>query len=304
MQLSLFDQEHRLNFQKNLKKFNLDDAIVDLQKWGRTFDAPADIDAKIESVQTLQRDYAASGDIMHIARLVKNFDEQPFLSPLKSDFKFLFRGLNQFLYDRLDKSFNDFIVDDLHPAEVFISLEAYSEAVHSIELYIQEHGEDAYLRELQGYAWFRYGDERAAYTAFTYALFNDPLACKTKYLLPGDYVNKYVFLLNKLGREQSALLQLPFALWRDGKTYICAGNSRFESLLKGRAEDNKNAALRDPAGNIRQFNYLLYLAEMERLRSGKSQNPDRLKALREQMRAINSEMFNTYLAVLQSFRNL
>ncbi len=61
-------------------------------------------------------------------------------------------------------------------------------------MYFNKFGEDALLRQLQGYASFRQGDEKSAKIAFCYALFNNPLSCSAKYIYPREYEEKLHYL--------------------------------------------------------------------------------------------------------------
>ncbi|NOX89727.1 MAG: hypothetical protein GXO77_11920 [Calditrichaeota bacterium] len=308
MQLSLFDTKNmaRNSFRKNLSLFKLDRALNDLDIWKNTFDAPESLTGKAGAVNEIKNKLQTSDAeaVLYLAHLRQNYDRLSFLEPLREEFRFLSEGLDKAIYDRLDKEAFDFIIEELHPAEIFISQNDFKAAVQSVNRYIRSFGEQPFLRELQGFAYSKSGKERESFTAYTFALFNDPLQCKPEYLLPRSYRNKYRFLLKQTGSSENALLKLPFALWEDGKTYIDPEASAYENLLEKRIEKNRSLARNDPRANILQFNYYLYLAETERLRSQRSQVSERLQNLQEQMWKLNPELFSRYRNVLHSFGNL
>ncbi len=308
MQLSLFDTKNvaRNSFRKNLSLFKLDRALKDLDIWKSTFDAPERLSEKAEVVNEIKNKLQTSDAeaVLYLAHLRQDYDRLSFLEPLQEEFRFLLEGLNKAIYDRLDKEAFDFIVKDLHPAEIFISQNDFKAAVQSVNRYIRFFGEQPFLRELQGFAYSKSGKERESFTAYTFALFNDPLQCKPEYLLPRSYRNKYRFLLKQTGSSENALLKLPFALWEDGKTYIDPEASAYEDFLQRRIEKNRNEALNNHRANIFQFNFYLYLAETERLRSQRNQLSERLQNLQEQMRKLNQDLFSRYRNVLHSFGNL
>ena len=304
MQTSLFDQKNiYINaFRKSLGELNLKEALVNLKKLGRTFNAPQNLDQKIKAVADLENAIENLGekDVVNIADFIINYNQHDFLKPLKPEFKYLEKGLKKTLYNKLNPDFYEFIIPQIHPAEIFVEFEAYIKAINSIGCYLNKYGEHAYLRQLQGYAFYKSGNEKSALISFNYALFNDPLQCSDKYLYPEAYKNKFAYLLEKLQKKDAAWLQLPLALWEDGKTIITPGADRFKKVLMEKIDANKKQALLDPVLNVLQFNHLLYLAEMARLKNGDNSGLNEIKEIRLQMKETNSNMFDLYIAGLQS----
>lgn len=307
MQFSLFDDENlsRVGYQKELKEFDLPLALEHLRTWQQTLDAPPDIELKIEAIHRLQKEiYADPGNLLTTLSILRNeYAETDFLSALEKDFKYLREGFNRALALNMGPDRYEFLVPGLHPAEILAELKKYDRVVETTERFIRHFGEHSYLRQIQGYALFKLGQEESAYTAYTFALFDDPLSCHYRFLLPGDFINKYVYLRHKTGREEIAWLRLPFALWLDGKTYISPRAAQFEQMLLKKTEQNKEKAKRDPKASQLQFNHLLYLAEMERLRHPRGHETEELKELRVAMKQLNQELFEAYIALLRSFRN-
>jgi hypothetical protein len=307
MQTSLFDHKNiYINaFRKSLSELKLKEALVNLKKLGRTFNAPQNLDQKIKAVTDLDNaiENIEKKDVVDTADFIIKYNQHDFLKPLQPEFNYLEKGFKKALYNKLDPDSYEFIIPQIHPAEVFIEFEAYSKAINSIGCYLNKYGEHAYLRQLQGYAFYKSGNEKSALISFNYALFNDPLQCSDKYLYPEAYKNKFVYLLEKLQKSEATWLQLPFALWEDGKTIITPGADYFKKVLMEKIDENKKQALLDPILNILQFNHLLYLAEMTRLKNGANSGLDEIKEFRLQMKETNSNMFDLYMAGLQSFGN-
>lgn len=311
MQTSIFDKQNvcKAAYQKSLKEFNLQEALVNIGKWERALDAPADLPARKEALQIVQRQLSEAGEtsLQYLATLKFNFeasaDSFSFLIPLKNDHLYFLNGLHKAIYQRLAADPIEYIIPDIHPAGIFVEVGEYSKAIKSVDQYIVRFGEDAYLRQLQGFAFFKQGQEKSAMIAFCYAIFNDPLRCSMKYLYPRDYERKFLALLEKKGQNQSAWLSLAFALWQEGLTFITPEATEFEAELKRKVADYKATSKSEPAIKLVHFNRLLYLAEMARLRSGRKNETEEIKRLREQMRDVNMEMFNSYLSVLRAFEH-
>ncbi len=308
MQFSLFDDENisRIGFQKALKQFDLLAALNHLRVWQHTLDAPKNIEEKIQAVHTLQQQvFANEGHLpAALGTLLSEMETTGYLEPLEPEFRFLREGLLHALAEQFDAESFEYIVPGLHPSEVLLELKQYDRAVELAQRFLQTYGEQPALRQMQGYALFKLGQEAAGLTAFTFALFDDPLSCTARFLPPGPAVNKFVFLQHKFGRSETAWLRLPFALWQDGVTYISPKASAFESMLTERINAHRERALREPKINRLQFNWLLYVAEMERLRNNGAGESARLQELRQQMRQLSGDLFSAYVSVLRTYNNL
>jgi len=307
MQFSLFDDENisRIGFQKALKAFDLTAALKHLRIWQRTLDAPGDIEDKIEAVHTLQQQVIADEDtaMVLLGRLLRKAENTAFLRPLKGEFRYLKEGLLRALAGRFTPEDIDFIIPGLHPPEVLLELEEYDRAAELAQRFLQTYGEQPALRQLLGFALIKQGREAEGLTSITYALFDNPLSCDLRFLPSGPVRNKFLYLKHKLTRTEITWLRLPFALWQDGITYINPQAAAFESMLKERIETDSEQALRESKTNMLQFNRLLYVAEMERLRNNGQGESDYLKELRQQMQQLNGDLFSNYLSVLRSYNN-
>ena len=307
MQYSLFDDENlcRIGWQQALKEFDLLAALENLYSWRKTLDVPPNIEQKIEAVQRLQKEiYSNTDNLLNaLSMFRKEYAETDFLSVLQKEFKYLREGLNRALALNMDADRCDFLVPGLHPAEILVELEEYERTVKTTDCFIRQFGEHSYLRQIQAFALFKSGLEERAYTASNIALFYDPLNCKERFLLPGAYTNKYLYLRHKTGREETAWLRLPFALWLDGKTYISPNEAQFEKELLTKIDQNKEKAKRDSGAGQQQFNHLLYVAEIERLRYPRGHETEALKGLRRSMKELNQELFGAYIGILKPFRN-
>ncbi len=308
MQYSLFDDENisRIGFQKALKEFDLLAALRHLQTWRSTLDAPKNIDDKMDAVHRLQQHVFAQNDALTAAlgQLFRELENTDYLRPLETEFRFLKEGLLRALAERITPKDFEYIIPGLHPAEVLLELKEYDRSVELAQRFLQTYGEHPALRQMQGYALFKLGQEAAGLTAFTFALFADPLSCNVRFLPPGSVVNKFVFLQHKFGRSETAWLRLPFALWQDGITYISPKATAYELMLKERIEANRKQAARDPKINMLHFNWLLYVAEMERLRKNGQGETNYLKELRHEMQQLNRDLFSAYLSMLRTYKNL
>ncbi len=306
-QLSLFSDEniHKNTYSTNLRKFQLKKALNDLQILGRTFNPPPSLNEKIQALQQLIAviPEKKEAEILFLADLRKNDSPPAFLQPLAEDFHFLRQGIDKRLYELLDKAEYDFIGENVHPAEIFISQNDFQNALRVLEKYLQTNGEHAYLRQLRGFALWQTGEKNRAYYDFTFALFDEPTRCVPELLSPKTYRNKFAYLLAKLGKTQKALLRLPFGLWLDGQTYIDAENERFEQRMRQKLEGyTKIPASSDEI--IERFNTLLYLAEVLRLRAAPRHPGREFETLQERMGALHLEYFRLYYDTLKRFRNI
>ncbi len=307
MQFSLFDDENlcRIGWHNALKAFDLPAALENLHSWQKTLDAPPQIEQKIKAVQRLQKEiYAESDNVLaNLSVLRKGYAQIEYLSALKKEFKYLREGLNRALTQNIEPGFYEFLIPDLHPAEIFMELGKFDRVVETTEEFFRHFGEHAYLRQIQAYALFKLGQNARANTVATFALFNDPFKCTERFLLPGDFSNKFKYLKYKTGSEKTAWLRLPLALWLDSKTYISSQETQYEQLLLNKTEKNRGQAKYDTEAGQLQFIRLLYLAETERLRLSRGQETETLKQLRAEMKELNRELFEAYLGLLRSFRN-
>ncbi len=307
MQTSLFDDQNvlKITYQNCLKEFKMREALDTLEKWHVTSAGCPKIEGKIHALSGLLKlsEQYRRHSLIFLANIKVNLNEQNFLMPLFEDKPLLERGISKGIYSRLQNDAYDFIVPGLHPAEIFIEFNAYENALNSAKRYLAKMGEHPFIRQLEGYAYFKMGDEKSARICFTYALFNDPLMCTGNYMYPGDYKNKIDYLTQTMKREELAWIRLPFDLWLEGKTYIVSDAYHYEAYLKEKLRAERSSALLEPMSNVRYFCRLLYLAEAVRLRAGRKNETDELTDIRKEMQRINPDLFTRYMGVLNSFGN-
>ena len=306
-QLSLFSEQniHKNTYTANLRKFRLDKALNDLQILKRTFNPPSSLNEKMQALQQLidVLPEKKEAQILFLANLREDASLPAFLQPLAEDFHFLRQGIDKRLYDLLDKTEYEFIVEGVHPAEIFISQNDFQNALQVVEKYFATYGEHAYLRQLHGFALWQSGEKNRAYYDFTFALFDGPAQCRLTFLAPKTYRNKFSYLVTKLGNAEKALLRLPFALWLDGQTYIDAENEQFEQRMRQKSEGY--AQIPTSSDEIlERFNTLLYLAEVLRLRAAPRHPGREFETLQEKMQALHLEYFRQYYETLKRFRNI
>lgn len=302
MQFSLFEGTnlYRMEYFHALETFNLVGAAGQLKKWRRTFDAPPDLENKIEALEYLHSlmDCQPPEKIQILSAMLVDGTGDGRLQPLQADLKYLARGINRVLLNLLDDESCDFIYPGLHVAEVFIACADWDRAETSVKTYLKKFGEQSFVRQLLAFTLFQKNRVRSAYLSYTLALFLDPAEMKEAYLAPAEYRNKLTWLVNRHQPEQ-AWLYLPFALWQDGKTHIETDQPAFEDLLDQRVRSGSDLK----GSSIRRFNWLLYLAEAERLRQ-QGRESERLFNLRAEMQKLNRDWFGQYHRVLKSFRNI
>ncbi|MHB2148078.1 hypothetical protein ACX8XP_03380 [Calditrichota bacterium LG25] len=304
MQLSLFSVENQSKelYRRNLSSFNLKQALRELELWQRTVDAPQDIPQKMEAVQFLAEELnrQKSNEMLFLAHLRQNYKNIKELQALKEDFRFLQKGLNKALAERLSERHYDFILENLHPAEVFFQEEEYKRAIEAVENYVSHFGEHVFLRQIEGAAYFKLGENTRGRTFYTLALFNDPRLCRIPYFVNRLIKNKLQFLQNKFDEWNLLAFQLTFALWEDGQLHIDEKNEEFESFIKKKVEEKAGEIL-DVQEAFLQFLHLLYLAEAERLRIS-SRNPSAyLLELQEEMQNVHFDWFLRYENALKKF---
>ena len=308
-QLSLFGDDHltRMAFYENLEKFDLEAATKSLEKWQRTFNPPDDLPQKIEALRYLLQQINIRGKsfTQYLAQLLKTWQKQPELQPLKKEGPYLTKGLYYALYSQLDKQSIDFIDEELqvHPAEVLIAQCDFQGALRILRNYFQRYGEHPFLRELQAFALWETGQKRQAMVDYTFAVFADPFALQETYLRARFFRKKLNLLRHQLQDEAKARVRLAFELWREGQTYIEGTHPSFEEFIKARIRTLAQKP-NDPNARLLHFNALLFLAESERLRAYPNRPGTAFENLSAEMRALSYEHHTLYIETLKSFRNI
>lgn len=306
MQFSLFDDRNlgRIGYLQALKNFDLPAACEHLRTWLHTLDATPQVAGRLTAIERLQNELAeANGQRLDFLVRLYLDKEIPQFKVLALDQKVWREGLISALLQEMDGKVNRYLHTHLHSMEFYLEAGLFDEAESFAVDALKENPSDALLHQLRAWAQFHLKNEKKAFVYATRALFLEPEKCKARYLLPGDFHKTYDYLLYKMSDSQLALRRLPFVLWREGKTYIEAGNSRLSAFLEVQISENKHRAETDAAERQRQFNRLLYLAEAERLSLARGSSSPRLEELRQAMRALQEEWFSAYAASLSAFGN-
>ena len=307
MQISLFDDHNRnrIDFQQCLSRFDLAGAEQVLDKWQKKLNAPSNLNQKREALSAFARFLKKERrqPQFALAELWLNYGTTPFLQPLRGEFRHLFNGINQALAGLLNNNDYDFLLPSLHPAQIFIQVEDYSKAQAVLEKYLNLGGEHSFIRQLLGAALWKAGNKKKALINYTMAFFNNPLQLSERYLYPGEFNNKYLFLREKSGDSEKAWLHLPFTLWQEGKTHVDPYAQRFESYLHDQIKNEQAGAHRSPSKKIIYFLHLLYLLEMRRLRYRSFRETEETKKWITEIKKLNPEWLNTYYGVLRTYHN-
>ncbi len=308
MQISLFDDDHRLRMEyvNALSLFELERARQILGQLNSKMEGPPDIAQKRQALDTLIDNHINIDDppIASLARLIRSGKLESELGALQPDYFAIRKGAYYKLSQILPECNGDFLYLDLHPAEVYIETEQYKRALDFSEYYLNKKNEHPLVRQLQGYTFWKQNNDKAASISITYALFNNPLQCKPQYLCPKSVQDKFDAILMRATDLRKTMIFLPFELWKAGLAYITPQSYFFADILETLLESNKEKIKNDALLNRMYFNWLLYLAEMERLREGRQNLSRRLIQLRKEMQEVNDELYGAYLSVLESFRNL
>ncbi len=307
MQLSLFSVENQSKelYRKHLRQFELQRALHELMVWERTVDRPQNLPQKAQAIQFILDEVQKNGKgaVVFLAHLRQNLQSLPELEPLAEDFTFLAEGINKTLNARLTENDFDFILENLHPAEIFLMEQEFEKALNVSEQYLQTFGEHPFLRQLQGAAYWGLSQEKESRMAYTMALFNNPLECKVEFFWPRAFKNKMQYLLSKMADLERALLHLPLALWEEGRTLIDPQNLSFEQFIEQNLQKH-GEKLQTVKEIFLDFLHLLYLAEVERLRNFGREKSERLKTLQQSMRQRQADLYQRYENALRRFHML
>ncbi len=300
MQTNLFDDEnyYRNAYRQALNDFDLDKAVTILKKWQKTFFPPVDINDKIKTLEKLS--LYAEEEIHILGELYVNLYSLDYLSLFKDERRNIKRGLTQKIYSLINSENIDFIIPQLHPAEIYINMEDFKSVFFCCGQFLNQFGEHPLIRQFEAYAYYQKGESNSAAISTTYALFDDVLHCSIEFLCPGNYLKKYNYLIHTFGSHRSALLRLPFALWKDGKTFIVPNDDKFEKYLRKKINSERKISEKGIEDNTIYFYHLQYLAEMIRLRNVRKSISQELIELRTEMKEVNNDMFTAYMDVLSS----
>jgi hypothetical protein len=303
MQLSLFDENNILKntFRKKMADFDLTGARKALRELSTKLDQTEDTYEKIDAVFDLQAALAAEEhmDAKTLAELSVRLEEIKYLRPLAPEFCYLKKGFMRAITQKIDDDPREYIIPELHPAEVYIETMQYDKAIKSAAGFIDQHGEHAFLRQLTGFAYHEKGNEPLSYKNLGLAFFHNPLQCRESFLPPNQIMDVLRDLKRRISNSELAWVHLPFELWKQEIITVSYDDINYIKCITDLISGVTSDATRDAVGNGLLFIRLLYLAEALRL-----QNIDHSKMidLRARMKAIDPDGFDEYKEVIERTR--
>ena len=299
MQQGLFEDHNLLTigYQKDLRHFRLAGAYEKLLELKEKRAGRKALSGKVEafvSLQTLAQELEA-GDIRALANLCLGLAGREALSGLNEDVQDIEEGFMREIAGRLGADDIDYIVPELHPAQVFLRIGEFDRAVDVVDRYCRDIGENTALRQLQGYAFWKNGINSRAKHSMSLALFADPLLCEEEMLVPEDFRKKLEDLQSQMESHEEAWLELPFTLWKRRMLPIVTDVPCAVEHLKQLLEEDRPAPELDKTRKAKRFLRLMYLAEISRLTT------DDLfqKAYQRQlMKEVDPEKFAMYMQTI------
>ena len=303
MQLSLFDENNILKntFREKMAVFDLAGAREALRELTTKLDQTEDTYEKIDAVFDLQAALAAEKhmDAKTLAELSVRLEEIKYLRPLAPEFFYLKKGFMRAITQKIDDDPREYIIPELHPAEVYIETMQYDKAIKSATGFIDQHGEHAFLRQLIGFAYHEKGNEPLSYKNLGSVFFHNPLQCRERFLPPNQIMDVLRDLKRRISNSELAWVHLPFELWKQEIITVHYDDINYIKCITDLISGVTSDAIRDTVGNRLLFIRLLYLAEALRL-----QNIDHSKMinLRARMKAIDPDGFDEYKEVIERTR--
>ncbi len=228
-----------------------------------------------------------------LAELVGSWRHEPRLGGLLPDAQALEAGLWAALSRVLPARRTAPFRTGLWPAEVWVRVEDWPTAARLLPASIVEHGEVAFLRQLQAWVMVRQGRLGPARATLALALCNAAGECRAEYLYE-DLSALLAEARKQLGDSPAGWQWLTFNAWRQGLLDIPATPSPYELWL---LEQTRRAPEpHDPAARGQHFLRLLFLAEAARARG---EPIGRQIELRGQMQALQPERFQEYMAEVE-----
>jgi len=296
-QRSLFDQANllRIELHERLAAFQLAEGLEIWAKLGDSFDVPQNFQEKLYALKKLknQVDSLKDNDLGAWGNYYIRLGAQDFMRVLQAESKFIFPGLAGEIERRLPPGFSGYLVPGLHTAELFLETGRFEIALQQVFAHLTNTGEDALLRQVQSYILNEMGDGRAALGPLAYALFNNPLLCRERYLWGSDLIREWNSLREHEDLEK-AWIELPFILWKKGVLPVSGGADSFFAYLMAEVFP-ENEPRGNPVLSEESFLRLLYLAETSRERDA---DWEKIVSIRRAMKTINASKFAEYMALI------
>jgi hypothetical protein len=247
--------------------------------------------AGLRNVLTLPRPECCE----RLAVLVRAWREEPWLSGLLPEAAALDCGLWRALQRALPVERTAPFANGLWPAQVLVRAADWGGASRRIARSLHEHGELAFLRQLQAWVWHRQDRQGPARIALAMALCNAAADCRPEYL-PEDCQTLLAQARESLGEDSPAAWQaLAFEAWRQGLLGFPSRHSPYEIWLSQQVQTRPGSCDRSARGQY--FLRLLYLAEAARCRG---QAPAQVLDWRTSMKALLPKRFREYMAMVEA----
>lgn len=300
MQLALFDENNILKntYQKKLADFDLTGAQKTLVALSAKWDRPKNIIAKINAITGLHTKLASKKyvSVQSLAKLAVRLPEIEYLRPLEKDLNYLRKGLMKEISSKLDDKSCNYIIPELHPAEVYIETMEFDEAVQAATCFLTHNEERACLRQALGFVYYKKGNYYLSIKNLSLALFHNPLHCCERFLPQDEFMPVLNDLEKDIDDSDYVWIRLPFELWKQNKIPITYDDTNYIDHITKLTSIGSSNDTKDAIENGLMFIRLLYLAETLRL-----QNADYSKMidLRTRMKAIDPESFREYKEVIR-----
>lgn len=176
--------------------------------------------------------------------------------------------LNRIL-KKLPPGENAYLTGHIHPADCYLRLGEYQKAVDAAGEYCEKISEDARLRCVQAYAYYRLNHLGKATTLAVFALFYDPLRVNPAYIYNPEVVRVLADLREQHGESRMVRALWPFETWLRELIEIPPSAdyaAKIRALYPGGLLET---APRNGLDRQLYFNHLLYVCESLRLNARK-----------------------------------
>ncbi|MCP4714946.1 MAG: hypothetical protein GY868_07505 [Deltaproteobacteria bacterium] len=298
MQLALFDENNVLEntFRKNLETLDLDSARETLKLLDTVGDPQGTAPDKIAALRTLQAEPALTdrNNRKALGTLYLNLDSLPYLAPLHNDLHALKTGFLRTIAGLISTDDHGYICPGLHAAEVLCRTEQYDRTVDTALSAIRRHGEQAFLRQLIGWAWHKLGNALSSRENLGLALFFNALECRECFLPPGDFTELLQDLKHQHTNPDMARIFLPQELWAE-ETIGIQTKEAYLLCLREQIDNTPEPSGLGTALRGLLFNRLLYLAEA--LRRTRADHNEMVR-LRGRMKKLDPDRFKEYIEII------
>jgi len=293
MQRGLFDQQNtaRILYYSHLNNLDIPAALSQLA----LFEFEKTEYIKTEALQKLHQAIVPlkEGTCTQLADFLENDLGQYLTGALQEDEPWIRKGLTTQIIQRYDASTTRYFSAVLHPAELLTRMEMYKESNDLIFQAIHDHGEDAWLRQLQSVNFHQLGQEKKARQFLTMALFFDPISCREEWLIDEAVKETWESVITNKS-DAKAKVELAYQLWRKKIIVLETNNPIYIDALKSAVQTQPSDNARDQHDPVR-FLQLMVMAEWHRIND---EDILAITRIRQQMKALDPLLFSDYMAQL------